>query len=155
MEVRLWCLRQPRGFEETIDGEPALCYLIMALYGLKQSAREWAITVVGWLIEYGFKQCVSDRYLFVLRVGSATLILLIWVDDIFLGHNCCQKIRGDFMKAFMLRFRVKDLGLLRQALGAFIVEDILTGTVSLLLEKYMSDLAGRYGSTCRRQRAVG
>mgnify|MGYP000137626300 CR=1 FL=1 len=56
-------MRQPRGFEKAIDGEPALCYLIMALYGLKQSAREWAITVVGWLIEYGFTQCVSDRYM--------------------------------------------------------------------------------------------
>jgi hypothetical protein len=136
-------MRQPRGFEETIDGEPALCFLKMALYGLKQSAREWAITVIGWLLEYGFTQCVSDRYLFMLRVGTATMFLLIWVDDIFLGHSC-QTMRGDFMKAFQQRFRVKDLGLLRQALGASIVQDNLLGTVSLSLEKYISDLARRY-----------
>ena len=92
---------------------------MMALYGLKQSARECAITVVGWLRDYGFTQCVSDRYLFVLREGESLMYLLIWVDNVFLGHNC-QRMRGDFMQAFMQRFRVKDLGLLRQALGASI-----------------------------------
>ena len=78
-------MQQSRGFEETIDGKPALCFLMMALYGLKQSAREWAITVVGWLRDYGFTQCVSDRYLFVLREGESLMYLLIWVDDVFLG----------------------------------------------------------------------
>ena len=39
-------MRQPRGFVETFNGAPALCRLRMAIYGLKQSAREWAITVV-------------------------------------------------------------------------------------------------------------
>jgi hypothetical protein len=66
------------------------------------------------------------------------------VDDIFLGHNC-QAMRGDFMAAFKERFRVKDLGLLRQALGASITQDLALGTVSLSLEKYISDLARRYG----------
>ena len=70
-------MRQPRGFEQEVDGRAALCWLVMALYGLKQSAREWALTVVGWLREYGFTQCVSDRYLFVLRTGTATMFLLI------------------------------------------------------------------------------
>jgi hypothetical protein len=136
-------MRQAKGFEQTIDGAPALCFLKMALYGLKQSAREWAITVIGWLLAYGFMQCVSDRYLFVMRSGESTLLLLIWVDDIFMGHSC-PKMRGDFMAAFTKRFRVKDLGLLSQALGASVVQDLRAGTVMLSLEKYITDLARRY-----------
>jgi hypothetical protein len=136
-------MKQPQGFVLTIDGQPALCYLKMALYGLKQSAREWAITVVGWLIEYGFEQCVSDRYLFVLRSGASVLLLLIWVDDIFLGHGCAS-MRADFMAAFQKRFRVKDLGPLRQALGASVSQDSVLGTICLSLEKYITDLARRY-----------
>ena len=47
-----------------------------------------AITVVGWLRDYGFTQCVSDLYLFVLRKGESLMYLIIWVDDVFLGLNC-------------------------------------------------------------------
>ena len=83
-EVWMKC---PRGFQQTIDGKPALCRLNMALYGLKQSAREWAITLIAWLIEWGFVQCCSDRYMFKYVGALGTLILLVWVDDIFIGHD--------------------------------------------------------------------
>ena len=142
-------MRQPKGFEQRLDGKPALCRLRMAIYGLKQSAREWAITVVAWLVKWGFRQCVSDRYLFVHTAAGADdgparkLILLIWVDDIFLGHSCGE-LRGSFMRAFKARFRVKDLGPLRQGLGASIMQSVSEGWVSFSLEKYISDLARRF-----------
>ena len=53
-------------------------------------------------------------------------------------------MRGDFMRAFMQWFHVKDLGLLTQALGASIEQDLSKGTVTLSLEKYIADLARRY-----------
>ena len=65
--------------------------------------------LISWLTAWGFKQCVSDRYLFVCVQGASTLLLLIWVDDIFMGHNDAG-LRGRFMEAFQKRFRVKDLG---------------------------------------------
>ena len=34
------------------NGEPALLQLRMALYGLRQSAREWAITLRDWLLAW-------------------------------------------------------------------------------------------------------
>ena len=71
------------------------------------------------------------------------MLLLIWVDDVFIGHDSAT-MRGDFMRAFMKRFRVKDLGPLTQALGAQVVQDHAAGTISLSLEKYISDLARRY-----------
>ena len=84
-------MKQPKGFEDTFEGQPALCRLQMAIYGLKQSAREWAITVITWLSEWGFRQCTSDRYLFVYKSDKGTLVLLIWVEDIFCLWDIAQK----------------------------------------------------------------
>ena len=141
--VTVW-MKQPEGFAETIGGEPALCKLKMALYGLRQSAREWAITLREWLIEYGFKRCTSDPYMFILHTSAGILILLLWVDDIFLGHTDAV-MRATFMAAFCIRFRVTDLGPMTQALGASVTQDVAGGTVSFGLERYIQGVARRFG----------
>ena len=48
------------------------------------------------------------------------------------------------MTAFKERFRVKDLGPLKQALGASVCQSLSEGYVSFSLEKYISDLARRF-----------
>jgi hypothetical protein len=136
-------MKLPRGFPATLNGTPALCRLNMALYGLKQSAREWALTLIQWLEEWGFVQCISDRYMFKFANKVGTLILLVWVDDIFIGHDS-DVSRAAFMKAFSARFRVKDLGRLTQALGASISQSIEQGWVSFNVSKYIADLARRF-----------
>ena len=136
-------MKVPRGFPALIGGMPALCRLNMALYGLKQSAREWAVTLIAWLVAYGFVQCTADRYMFRLVTELGVLILLIWVDDIFMGHSN-DKLRSLFMGAFADRFRVKDLGPLQQALGASVSQSLSEGWVSFNLTKYISDLARRF-----------
>ena len=136
-------MKPPRGFPNKINGVPQLCRLKMALYGLKQSAREWAITLIAWLVAWGFVQCCSDRYMFIYKAEAGTIILLIWVDDIFMGHDN-DELRSAFMAAFSARFRVKDLGRLQQALGASVSQSIEQGWVSFNLTKYISDLARRF-----------
>jgi hypothetical protein len=76
-------------------------------------------------------------------VQRGKLVLLIWVDDIFMGHNN-DALRAAFMKAFSARFRVKDLGRLQQALGASVSQSLTDGWVSFNLTKYISDLARRF-----------
>ena len=136
-------MKVPRGFPATINGQPALCRLQMALYGLKQSAREWAITLIAWLLGWGFVQCCSDRYMFMYNGEKGKIVLLIWVDDIFMGHNN-DALRAAFMQAFSERFRVKDLGRLQQALGAAVSQSLSAGWVSFNLSKYIADLARRF-----------
>ena len=139
-------MRLPRGFPADFNGSPALCRLNMALYGLKQSAREWAITLISWLTtecKYKFVQCCSDRYMFRCDCALGVLVLLIWVDDIFMGHSS-DELRSLFMGDFTQRFRVKDLGCLQQALGASIAQSVPDGWVTLSLSKYISDLSRRF-----------
>lgn len=139
-------MRPPRGFPADVNGEPALCRLNMALYGLKQSAREWAITLIEWLTTgctYKFVRCTSDGYMFRYAGALGTIILLIWVDDIFMGHDS-DELRAGFMGEFKARFRVKDLGRMHQALGASVAQSLEEGWVTLSLSKYIGDLARRF-----------
>ena len=155
-DCTVW-MKQPKGFDGVcVEGEPALCLLKMALYGLRQSAREWAITLSSWLEEspQSFTRCTSDRYMFVKKVGESVLYLLLWVDDIFMGCNDAA-MRGEFMTAFSKRFRVKDLGPLTQGMGSSIVQDLKEGTVRLSLSTYIGDVARKFDHTsirmCRGQ----
>ena len=151
-DVVVW-MRQPRGMVQTYDvkGEDgtivqheALCRLRMAIYGLRQSAREWAITLIGWLLAWGFTRCVSDRYMFVWATERGVVYLLLWVDDFFLADND-SAMRAEFMGAVQQRFRVKDLGEMRQALGGRVAQSLADGQVSFDLGKYIQDVARRWG----------
>jgi hypothetical protein len=73
-------MKQQRGFEQTVDGKEALCRLQMAIYGLKQSAREWLITVIGWLVESGgsFSVRRTDTCLCTSAEGSSWSCLYGW-----------------------------------------------------------------------------
>jgi hypothetical protein len=136
-------MRPALGFPETVGGAPALLRLRMALYGLRQSAREWAITLIEWLLTWGFRRFVSDSYVFIYEADEGILVLLLWVDDIFMGHSD-DGLRGRFMHAFSDRFRVKDLGLLKQGLGAQVFQDPETLAVSFSLERYIVDAGRRF-----------
>ena len=91
-----------------------------------------------------FHAIPSDRYLFMLTRAGQTLVLLLYVDDIFLGHSC-PSMRRDFMLAFSARFRTKDLGSLSQALGASVSQSVSEGWVSFALTHYIASMAERFG----------
>ena len=147
-DCQVW-MKAPRGFPalaRMLDGSPALLRLRMALYGLRQSAREWATTLREWLLSWEggtFSRMEADGYVYLWRTPQGMLLLLLWVDDIFMAHSC-DAMRASFMAAFSVRFRVKDLGLLRQGLGADIQQDLVAGTVSFSLERYIGDAARRF-----------
>jgi hypothetical protein len=66
-------MRPPKGFPSTTsEGRPALLLLKMALYGLRQSAREWAITLIAWLLAWEYEKGTptfvrsdTDPYMFI------------------------------------------------------------------------------------------
>ena len=54
------------------------------------------------------------------------MVLPIWVDAIFMGNSSTEHC-NTFMKAFKERFRVKDLGPLKQALGVSVCQSLSEG----------------------------
>ena len=61
-----------------------VCRLRKSLYGLKQAPRAWNAKFTGHLPAIGFTVSHSDPSLFVKHVGSDSVILLLYGDDIIL-----------------------------------------------------------------------
>ena len=64
-----------------------VCKLNKALYGLKQAPRAWIFKLRIALVGQGFLSSQVDVSLFIKRVGSKVLFLLVYVDDILITGN--------------------------------------------------------------------
>lgn len=58
-----------------------------AIYGLKQSGRAWNVKVDKKLKEYGMKRLNADPCVYRNKTGKKILILVIYVDDLFIITN--------------------------------------------------------------------
>jgi hypothetical protein len=76
-------IEQPQGFE--VHGRDShVCRLRKALYGLKQAPRAWYSRIDGYLLSMGFTKSEVDPNLYFILVGDDPLILVLYVDDLFL-----------------------------------------------------------------------
>ena len=57
------------------------------MYGLKQAPRAWYERLKSFLLSKGFKMGSTDKTLFLLKHGSDTLLVQIYVDDIIFGGS--------------------------------------------------------------------
>ena len=76
-------IEQPEGFE-TREKKSHVCKLKKALYGLKQAPRAWYGRIDGYLQHMGFFKSDVDPNLYYLTVENEPLILVLYVDDLFL-----------------------------------------------------------------------
>ena len=60
-----------------------------ALYGTRQAARQWQLTLRNFLLsdEMGFSGSLHDPCLFSKRVSGKIILLGIYVDDIVVAHS--------------------------------------------------------------------
>ena len=79
-------VEQPQGFE--IHGrESHVCRLKKPLYGLKQAPRTWYSKIDSYLLSIGFQKSEVDLNLYFIMVGDDPLILLLYVDDLFITRG--------------------------------------------------------------------
>jgi hypothetical protein len=137
---------QPTGF-----ADPALpshvCKLNRSLYGLKQAPRAWYSRFASFLLSLGFSEAKSDTSLFILRRGTETVYLLLYVDDIVLTASSEQLLHR-LIAALKNEFAMKDLGPLHHFLGVAVQrhKDHLT----LSQHQYILDILARHGmSDCK------
>jgi hypothetical protein len=85
-----------------------VCKLKKALYGLKQAPRAWYVKIDELLISLGFSKNVLDSNLYYHIVGSECLILVLYVDDLFLTNS--ERLVIEIQASIDLCFRDEGSG---------------------------------------------
>ena len=107
-------IEQPEGF--VVHGkESHICKLKNELYGLKQAPHAWYGWIDGFLVSLGFTKSDADPNLYYKVVNNEPLILVLYVDDLFLTKN--EKLIIWCKKKLAFEFEMKDLGLMHYFLG--------------------------------------
>jgi hypothetical protein len=102
-------IEQPDGFI-IHEKESHVCRLKKALYGLKQAPRSWYARIDGHLMSLGFNKSVVDPNLYYKTVNDEALILVLYVDDLFLTSTESLIIECNY--ALASKFETKDLGMM-------------------------------------------
>ena len=138
-------MRQFRGHEQVgPNGETLVCKLKRALYGSKQGARLWRKKLAGWLINYGFMQCVYDECCYVLssHLGES-MILGVFVDDLVVAASN-EKLKTKLAESLCKEFHLDDRGELKWALGMLVKRDVKAGTLTVSCEARIEALCERF-----------
>lgn len=133
-------MEQPPGYVDfTLPDH--VCLLKKSLHNLKQAPRAWYQRLYDFLILIGFKDSSSYTSLFVYRVDSSVLFLLVYVDDIVLMGNSTTLLKS-FISRLNREFAIKDLGKLSYFLG---LEVTYTKNGLFLSQgKYAQDILQRF-----------
>jgi hypothetical protein len=107
-------VEQPLGFE-THDRETHVCILKKALYGLKQAPRAWYGRIDNFLMSLGFTKSSADPNLYFNVEDSELMIILMYVDDLFL--TSAEKLIIECKRKLVVEFKMKDLGMMHYFLG--------------------------------------
>ena len=105
---------QLEGFE-THEQKTHVCRLEKALYRLKQAPRAWYGWIDSYLQKMGFFKSDADPNFYYLRVGDEPLILVLYVDDLFLIGS--SKLIKDCKENVATEFDMKALGQIYYFLG--------------------------------------
>lgn len=106
---------QPPGFVKP-GMDHLVCKLHKPLYGLKHSPRAWYARLHAALLAWNLIQSHVDPNLYYAHIGTDTIALLVYVDDILLTGSNTQPIaqlKGHLHK----NFRTNDLGPIQRYLG--------------------------------------
>lgn len=112
-------MRPPAGFNSENN---KVFELHKSLYGLKQAARVWNLTLHNELLKIGFVQSNADKCLYVFHDSGKVCYLLVHVDDIILASNDNSFL--DYLASQIgEKFDLKSLGIVQHYLGIDIERD--------------------------------
>jgi hypothetical protein len=133
-------VEQPQGFK-THDRETHVCRLKKALYGLKQALRAWYGRIDGFLMSLGFTKSSADPNLYFKVEDDGPMILLLYVDDLFLTG--VEKLIIECKRKLIAEFEMKDLGLMHYFLGLEVWQR--KNEIFLNQGKYVVEILKRFG----------
>ena len=92
-----------------------MCWLKKTLYGLKQAPRDWYSRIDSYLQQLGFEKSEADPNLYYLVEGEDQIILVLYVDDLFITGE--ERLITRCKKGLASEFEMKDIGLMHYFLG--------------------------------------
>jgi hypothetical protein len=107
-------IEQPQGFEVE-DRKSHVYRLKKALYRLKQAPRVWYGRIDSFLTSLGFTKSKADSNLYFKIMDNEPVILLLYVDDLFLTGE--EMLITECKQRLASEFEMKDLGLMHYFLG--------------------------------------
>jgi hypothetical protein len=135
-------IEKPEGF--VIHNKKShVCRLKKALYGLKQAPCAWYEKMDGFLMSLGFSKSVVDPNLYYHIVGNECLILVLYVDDLFLTGS--ERLIAESKQALTTKFEMKDLGMMHYFLGLEVWQR--TDEIFLSQGKYTVEILKKFGMT--------
>jgi hypothetical protein len=107
-------IQQPQGFEVE-DRKSHVFRLKKALYGFKQDPRAWYGHIDTFLTRLWFTKSKADSNLYFKIMDNEPVILLLYVDDLFLTGE--ENLITECKQRLAAEFEMKDLGLMHYFLG--------------------------------------
>jgi hypothetical protein len=127
---------------------PGYWRLFKALYGLRQSGREWYFEISGTYNEMGMIRCESDWSVHHRERGPDKSITATSVDDIILAANSVAE-SNRFTEQIQTKYAITDNGDAHWVLGCKITRWRSRGCLKLDQEQYVTSILQQFGmSNC-------
>jgi hypothetical protein len=120
-----------------------VCRLKKAMYGLKQAPCAWYEKMDGFLMSLGFNKSVVDPSLYYHIVDDQFMILVMYVDDLFLTGS--ERLIVECKRALTYEFKMKDLGMMHYFLGLEVWQRI--DEIFPSQGKYTVEILKKFGMT--------
>jgi hypothetical protein len=133
-------IEQPQGFM-THGKESHVCRLKKALYGRKQAPKAWYARTDGYSMSLGFTKSEADPNLYYKVEDGCPLILVLYVDDLFLTED--EKLINGCKRELASKFEMKDLGLMHYFLGLWVWQR--SDEIFLSQGKYTVEILKKFG----------
>ena len=122
--------------------------MFKAIYGLKQSPREWNLELHLHLVKIGYKSIQSDPCIYIRVVSGFQLpiILILYVDDtLAIYHPDMESIWESDKKKISDKYKITDMGPANWILKMKLVRDQDGGRITLDQTAYIDHMLQEFG----------
>lgn len=114
-----------------------------AIYGLRQSSRNWYRRVEDCLLSLDYKKSNLEQCLFMKIKNNYKTFIALYVDDFFVFSNDENEVNY-LNDKLSFEFKVKNLGKVKQCLGMRVNVDKQKGMITLDQEQYVDCLLNKF-----------
>ena len=122
-----------------------------ALYGLRQSGREWNSEINAWMLQHGFIRSEIDPCLYIYRKNGIFAMVLIYVDDLLCATNAMHFKQSLFAQLDQA-YGIKDQGLLHKYLGIEVEQS--NGAIKIHQAQYCQAIIDKFKFTDAHASAI-